>query len=119
MEPSVPLGTTTPRQFTYLYRPSKAVQNNGSVYIHTVFTPEGAQPYPGADDYDPALTFVKSRPLNAYLPKMKAKEGVNLWSGKNSTDDQPLAFDYVVGNETVIISYLKPNVTLSLVDDYK
>ena len=106
----------------------QAVQNNGSVYVHSIFTPAGASPNPkgeGAADrrlllqlvlpctaaaadathsrtppfarlpppppppadefYDRSATFVRSRPLNAYLKKRAAKDGVNLLSGKNST----------------------------------
>lgn len=34
------------RHFSYTYRPSAAVQNNGSVFVHAVFVPTGASPNP-------------------------------------------------------------------------
>ena len=34
------------REFDYVYHPSPAVQNNGSVWVHAVFTPLGASPDP-------------------------------------------------------------------------
>ncbi len=44
---NVPLGEPGPaRGETYVYRPSPAVQNNGSVWVHAVFTPTGASPSP-------------------------------------------------------------------------
>lgn len=33
-------------------------------------------------------------------------------------DNAPLPDDVALGNETVIISYLKPNVTINMVDDF-
>ena len=118
LERDVPLATGEPRLGTYLYRPSLAVQNNGSVYFHAVFTPPGASANPTDPDFDSALSWSKSRPLNSYLPKRRAGEGVNLLSGKNTTGDQPLGDDTVLHNETVIVSYLKPNMTIALVDDF-
>lgn len=35
-----------PRRLQYVYRPSPAVQANGSVYVHAVFVPTGASPNP-------------------------------------------------------------------------
>lgn len=118
LEKDVPVATGEPRYATYLYRPSQAVQNNGSVYFHAIFTPLGASANPRDPDFDSALSWAKSRPLNSYLPKRRAEQGVNLLSGKNSTDNQPLGNDTVGHNETVIVSYLKPNVTIALVDDF-
>lgn len=116
---SVAMGASEPLMFPYLYRPSKGVQNNGTVYVHTVFTPPGASPDPDADDFDSALSFGKTRQLIAYLPKPKAEDGVNLLTGKNSTDDKALPEGTAASNETVIASYLKPNVTITMIDDYK
>ncbi|KAL4425896.1 hypothetical protein ABPG75_009912 [Micractinium tetrahymenae] len=106
------------RDFSYVYRPSKAVQNNGSVFVHAVFTPTGASPNPQDEFFDRTATFARTHQLNVYRKKRPAKEGVNLLSGKNSTDNEPLPDDVSHGNETVIISYLKPNVTINMVDDF-
>jgi len=118
VEKGIPLASGQPRYSTYTYRPSKAVQNNGSAYVHTIFTPFGASPNPEDEDYDAALSWVKSCTLNRYLPKRRAEQGVNLLSGKNSTEDKPMDDDTVKFNETVIVSYLKPNVTVTFVDDF-
>ena len=50
-------------------------------------------------------------------PGLQAKEGTNLLSGKNSTHDAPVDF-YSQHNETVIVSYLQPNITIAMVDDF-
>ncbi|GAB4824016.1 hypothetical protein N2152v2_011062 [Parachlorella kessleri] len=105
------------QRYTYVYRPSHAVQHNGSVWVHAVFTPPGASPSPKDDFFDKGATFARSRELVAYLPKPKAKEGVNLLSGKNSTDGKA-SQTHSASNETVIVSYFKPNVTLAVVDDF-
>jgi hypothetical protein len=42
-------------------------------------------PVPADDFYDHTATFARTQPLNRYLKKRAAKEGVNLLSGKNST----------------------------------
>jgi hypothetical protein len=116
----VPLGSTAPREVRYLYRPSPAVQNNGSVFVHAVFTPPGAAPDPASPAYDAALSWARTHQLNTWMPKRKAKDGVNLLSGKNSSDGGALPDDTVAANETVILtSYLKPNVTIVFIDDYR
>ncbi|KAL4445724.1 hypothetical protein ABPG77_008923 [Micractinium sp. CCAP 211/92] len=106
------------RQLAYVYHPSKAVQNNGSVYVHAVFTPTGGSPNPQDEFFDRSATFARTHQLNVYRKKRAAREGINLLSGKNSTDNAPLPDDVALGNETVIISYLKPNVTINMVDDF-
>ena len=119
IESNIPLATPSPpRTATYLYHPSDVVKNNGSVYVHTVFVPTGASPHPEDEGYDAALTWALTRPLHRYLPKRRAEQGVNLLSGKNSTGDEGLDVDTVKHNETVIVSYLKPNITVSLVDEF-
>ncbi|EFN57413.1 hypothetical protein CHLNCDRAFT_142853 [Chlorella variabilis] len=86
------------REATFVYRPSKVG---------------------GQDDFfDHTATFARTQPLNRYLKKRAAKEGVNLLSGKNSTDDAAMPDDMALGNETIIISYLHPNITLQMVDDF-
>lgn len=116
---NVPLGEAgTARGGSYIYRPSPAVQNNGSVWVHAVFTPSGASPNPKDEFFDRTASFARTSQLNAYLKKRAAKAGVNLLSGKNSTDGEALPDDVALKNETVIISYLKPNVTVQMIDDF-
>ena len=118
VEPNVPLGAGEPRHSLYMYHPSPEVQNNGSVYIHAVITPPGASPNPEDDDYDSALSWSKTRPLIAFHPKPRAGLGINLLSGKNTTGDQPLDDNTAAHNETIIVSFLKPNMTLLFVDEF-
>lgn len=49
----------------------QAVQSNGSVWVHAIFTPPGASPNPADDFFDKSATFARSLQLNAYLPKPK------------------------------------------------
>ena len=123
MESSVLLASGKPRHYAYTYRPSATVQSNGSVYVHAIFTPPGASSDPWADDFDGALSFGKTNSLNLYLPKQKEEEGVNLL-GRSTGDENPNTpprFEEVKGtsNETVIINYLKPNITISMINEYK
>jgi hypothetical protein len=76
-----------PRRLQYVYRPSPAVQANGSVYVHAVFVPTGASPNPKDDFFDSTATFARTSPLNVWRKKRAAKAGVNLLSGKNSTGE--------------------------------
>jgi len=113
------------------YTPSELVQTNGSVYVHAVFTPPGASPSAAEDDFDPSATFGRTSPLNIYLKKPKSKEGVHLLGGKNATttiDGEASGEDNVIkeddkeeedeDTQRPILSYLKPNITLTMVDDF-
>lgn len=114
----VPIATGKEQLFEYTYKPSDKAQNNGTVLVHTVFTPQGGSANEQDDDFDAALTWGFTRPLNVYLPKRKAGEGIKLLSGKNSTDGEPMPDDMVASNVTEIVSYLKPNVTVNFVDEF-
>ena len=64
----------------------------------------------------------RSRPLNTYLRKRAARGGVNLLGGKNASEVEPPPEDGAgeEGNVTApIISYLKPNMSIVMVDDYR
>ncbi|KAL6786103.1 hypothetical protein ACKKBG_A01415 [Auxenochlorella protothecoides x Auxenochlorella symbiontica] len=113
------LGTGSTQATALVYAPSHAVQNNGSVFFHAVFTPSGASPDPADGFHDAALTFAKSQPLNVYLKKPRAGTGINLLTGKNSTGNEAAPEDVHTGNDTVIVSFLRPNVTIAVVDDFK
>ena len=47
------------------------MQNNGSVWVHAVFTPAGASPRPGDDQHDRAGTFGKTYAMAKFLKKPK------------------------------------------------
>lgn len=102
----------------YTYRPSAEAKNNGSVLVHSVYTPHGASPNPTAPTFESSLTWGFTKQLNLYLPKLAGKSGVNLLSGKNATDVDGLDDQVAVNTTQEIISYLKPNVTISFVDDF-
>ena len=122
IEPSVSLGVGEPRKYTYSYRPSAAVHSNGSIFVHAVFTPPGASPDPQAEDHDRVLTFGKTNQLNVYLPKQKEEEGVNLLGrGLEEYGDQEKETfaQETPSNETVILSFLKPNVTVAMINEFK
>jgi len=114
----IPVAAGVQKEFEYKYRPSEHAQRNGSVLVHTVFTPHGASPKSGDGQFDSSLTWGFTRPLNTYFPKKKAGEGINLLSGKNSTDGKAMADDVSASNVTEIVSYLKPNVTVNFIDDF-
>ena len=52
-------------------------------------------------------------------PRAQAKEGVSLLTGRNSTEGEALPDELSASNETVVASYLKPNVTIQVVNDFR
>lgn len=101
--------------FEYTYRPSAEAQNNGSVLVHSVYTPHGASVNPMSETFDRTLTWGFTKNLNLYLPKLKAKEGVNLL---NASSESTQVQEGEKSNVTEIISYLKPNVTINFIDEF-
>jgi len=114
--------------------PHQTVQNNGTLYLHVVMAPSGS-PLDAADaGFDPALVVSRAFPAVAFLPRPKSKAGVNLLSGDKAK--QPaLAKEEEVEEEEgqeygggaglakpkpprEIISFLKPNLTVAMVDDF-
>jgi hypothetical protein len=116
----VPVGAlAAPRTARLVYRPTPHAQANGSVWAHAVFTPPGSAPAPGAPGHLAEATWARSARLNAWHPRRKAAEGKNLLSGKNSTDDAPMPEGVLAANATAeVISYLRPNITITMVDDF-
>lgn len=115
---NVQIGSGDVKMVEYIYRPSLEAQNNGSVLVHSVYTPHGMSPNPSAPNFEAGLTWGFTKQLNIYLPKLAGKSGVNLLSGKNASDVDG-GDGFAATNATQeIISYLKPNVTLSFVDDF-
>mmetsp|Transcript_8115 Transcript_8115/g.24117 ORF Transcript_8115/g.24117 Transcript_8115/m.24117 type:complete len:668 (-) Transcript_8115:416-2419(-) len=117
------------------YRPSRAVQNNGSVFVHAVFEAtvqelqpalewaEGEEPDDvSAGGGERIVQFTRTWPLNAYMPRPKVTDGVNLLSGKNddgkeATQEEQKA---AAAAPREIINFLKPNITINLIDlDFK
>ena len=44
---------------SYIYHPSPTVQNNGSVWVHAVFTPAGASPSPKSEQGQTLLQLLR------------------------------------------------------------
>ncbi|GFH23635.1 uncharacterized protein HaLaN_21276 [Haematococcus lacustris] len=56
-ETSVALAAQDPRNISYVYEPSKNVQNNGSLYLHAVLAKAGETINPADPDYNEDLVF--------------------------------------------------------------
>lgn len=58
--------------------------------------------------------------LITYLPKAKSKQGINLLSGQDSTGTQSTHEEQaeLAAVPREYISYLKPNLTIAMVDDF-
>ena len=115
---NVQIGSGEAKMVEFVYRPSVEAQNNGSVLVHSVYTLHGKSPSPSSPDFDSKLTWGFTKQLNLHLPKLAGKTGVNLLSGKNASDVDGLESPVDANATQEIISYLKPNVTISFVDDF-
>jgi len=94
------------------YHPSKNVQNNGSVFIHTFFTRSGYSHLPWSVNFDRTATIYANHQMNKYLFH-KQKVTKNLISGEYANPvAQP---DIKTTGE--ILSFWKPNISLHLIDD--
>ena len=58
--------------------------------------------------------------LNTWLPKQKSKQGINLLSGQDSTGKESTHEEQaeLANVPREYISYLKPNLTIAMVDDF-
>ncbi|MEW5318935.1 MAG: hypothetical protein WDW38_010117 [Sanguina aurantia] len=113
-ETGIELGNTKEkRSYTVKYEPSKAVQTNGSLFLHVVFAKPKKPINPGDPGYDEGVLFTGVHKLTKYMAKPKNDTGVNLLS------QDALPTKDMVYNKTVdIISFFKPNVTIQLVDHF-
>lgn len=114
IEKAIAMTVEDPRQLTYTYRPSEAVHNNGSVYLHVLFAVPGMSIDNGSPDYNEDAMFGGVLNLIAYLPKPKNATGVNLLSGDKMEEPEPT--EKVKPDE--IVSYIKPNATVQIVDHF-
>eukprot|EP00850_Spirogloea_muscicola_P017577 SM000152S01565 [mRNA] locus=s152:275605:280036:- [translate_table: standard] len=146
-ESSLPYASHKPgneRTSQYSYKPSHAVQHNGTVYAHIFVARTGYSPDPNDPTYDSSATFNASHPLVVYAkrPKLDKRKNllgaaVNEESAKNLLNDK----DKIIGKEVeganegtdVIekdgdeeddnepqewIAYWKPNMTIALIEDF-
>jgi hypothetical protein len=108
---NVPVASSEPRVVKYVYRPSDNAKTNGSVSVHAVFTRHGNSFDPEDTSFDQASTWGFSKQLTTYLEKVGGKSGVKLLkSGEESEESRQ--------EQLPVLNYLKPNVTVSFVDDF-
>ncbi|CAI5951531.1 unnamed protein product [Closterium sp. NIES-64] len=124
------------RTLEFTYYPSKAVtEGNGTVFAHVYFAKSGYSPDPTDQLYERSSTFSKTHPLVAYYPRPKVDTRKRLLGGgsdANDTAGEPpppsskAAADSeekgdataVVPEEVEWIGFWKPNLTISLIDDF-
>ncbi|GIL76805.1 hypothetical protein Vretimale_8728 [Volvox reticuliferus] len=114
-EEGVMLGDTAlKRKSTYIYKPSNAVKNNGSAYLLMVLAKEGAEIFSDLPSFNPVDVAYYPFQLNVYRKRPRNTTGVSLLS------DNPLDAPKVEKEDVrEIISYIRPNVTLQLVDYFQ
>jgi len=108
---NVPAATGEPRVVEYVYRPSQHAQNNGSVSVHAVFTKHGSPYDPTDASFDAWSTWGFTKSLTTHMEEIGGRKGVNLLGADGEAKEKhqkPLK----------VLNYLKPNVTVSFVDDY-
>jgi len=94
------------------------LQHNGSIYAHAFLTLYGYSPDPRHEKYDERFTIHQVRLLNTYMLEPKKDTRSNLLSSKASSEVQTPTPATEVKEERKIVSYWKPNMTLSLVHDF-
>ncbi|GIL55662.1 hypothetical protein Vafri_11205 [Volvox africanus] len=105
---------TLKRKHTYIYKPSYAAKNNGSVYLLMVLAKEGAEITSDSPSFNPLDVAYYPFQLNVYRKRPRNTTGVSLLS------DNPLDAPKVEKeDDREIISFLRPNVTLQLVDYFQ
>jgi len=97
---------------------SEALQNNGSIYLHSFVVKAGKSPDPaaGKGKFSKKWTMYKSRMMNKFKKKYYAKTA-NLLTGETTAtiEEQAKAAE---GIKHEIFSHWHPNVTINLVNDY-
>ncbi|GBF90245.1 hypothetical protein Rsub_03378 [Raphidocelis subcapitata] len=112
---NVPLGTAPESKFTYTYTPSEAVKNNGSVYLHAVFSIAGSNPE-AREELPPGAVFTKTLSLIRYMPRPKNKTGVNLLSAEGGPVTTPKTV--TAAEPSKWVSFWKPNATIAVADHF-
>lgn len=104
--------------FSIQFEPSTALQNNGSIYLHTFVVKEGKSPDPsaGKGKFSKKWTMYKKRMMNKFKKKYYAKTA-NLLTGETAAtlEEQAKAAE---GVKHEIFSHWHPNITINLVNDY-
>jgi len=96
---------------------TEALQNNGSIYLHSFVVKAGKSPDPaaGKGKFSKKWTMYKSRMMNKFKKKYYAKTA-NLLTGETTAtiEEQAKAAE---GIKHEIFSHWHPNVTINLVND--
>nr|GLL19844.1 cleft lip and palate transmembrane protein 1 homolog isoform X1 [Ipomoea trifida] len=119
-------GHESSRSLSLKYFPSEALKHNGSLYAHVFFARSGYSPDPSDPEYQPLAAFGRTHPVVTYLPKSKADKKKSLLGNAEDSKDESdvpkvVEEDMADSKEDVPVewvSYWKPNVTISLVDDF-
>ncbi|KAL6752322.1 transmembrane protein [Haematococcus lacustris] len=115
-ETSVALAAQDPRNISYMYEPSKNVQNNGSLYLHAVLAKAGETINPADPDYNEDLVFGRAFNLITYFARPRNETGVKLLSGETFAEGVKKVRPDAGPRE--IISFLKPNISIQVVDHF-
>merc|ERR1739844_380902 len=104
--------------FSIQFEPSAALQNNGSIYLHSFVVKAGKSPDPatGRGRFSKKWTMYKSRMMNKFKKKYYAKTA-NLLTGESAATEEERA-KAAEGIKHEIFSHWHPNVTINLVNDH-
>ncbi|KAF0287196.1 Cleft lip and palate transmembrane protein 1 [Amphibalanus amphitrite] len=98
------------------YRPSQAVLNNGSVYLHVYIVREGRSPDPSKGKlYSRQETISGTKRLNKFKRKVY-KRTQNLLTGSSEISEEDLKKADTIQSER--LSHWHPNMTISIVHDF-
>jgi hypothetical protein len=118
-------GMESTRSISLKYYPSEALKQNGSLFVHVFFARSGYPPDPNDPEYEPLASFGKSHSLVMYLPKSKADKKRSLLDSKESGEldiaseaVEDVRSDPKDEGPVEWVPYLKPNITVNLVDDF-
>ncbi|XP_010547702.1 PREDICTED: cleft lip and palate transmembrane protein 1 homolog [Tarenaya hassleriana] len=128
-ETNIPYAVWKPestRTLSLKYHPSEALKHNGSLYAHVFFARSGYPIDPSDPEYQPLNSFGSTQPVVTYLPKPKAdKKKSLLGNPTGSTESKPEVEELDNNNSDLKdegpvewVSFWKPNITISLVDDF-
>lgn len=102
--------------FKKKFKPSKSLQNNGSIYLHVYIVKETTSPDPSSDRAASIFKVHKVKQMNRFK-KRKYKKLHNLLTGETSASLEAQAkLEANINEET--ISHWHPNLTINLIDDH-
>lgn len=96
-------------------RPSKQVQNNGSIYLHAYVTKTGESPDPESGTLFAGKNMGHTRRLLNKFKKIRYTKTQNLLTGETDKSELEILKSQIMKDE--IISHWHPNLTINLVTD--